>query len=53
MQIIPFKREDWEMDLVYRTSEEILAKHMETANTFRTPDGGVYKKKFWSKRKYQ
>ncbi len=53
MQIIPFKRDDWEMDLVFRTAEEILQKHKETADTFRSPDGGVYKKKFWSKRKYQ
>ena len=53
MQIIPFKREDWEMELEYKTSQEILFKQKETADFFRTPDGGVYKKKIWSKRKYQ
>ena len=53
VQIIPFKREDWEMDLALHTQEELLARHKESADTFRKIDGGVYKKSFWTRRKYK
>jgi len=53
LQIIPFKREDWNSELIYHDAREIARMTMETAETFRTPEGGVYKKKFWSRRKYR
>lgn len=53
IQIIPFKREDWESDYVLHTPGEIMERHAWTAKTFRTKDGGVYKKSFWSRRKYK
>lgn len=53
LQIIPFKREDWESEIVFHTFSEIIEKDRKTADTFRTSEGGVYKKLFWSKRKYK
>ena len=53
VQIIPFKRDDWEMDLKMHTPEEILERHKKSADTFRIPDGGIYKKSFWTRRKYK
>lgn len=53
IQIIPFKREDWEMDLKFYTPKELHDKYTETYKTFRKPEGGVYKKLFWSRRKYK
>jgi hypothetical protein len=53
LQVIPFKREDWEMSIEFHTLHEIIKKTQETSETFRTPEGGVYKKNFWSRRKYK
>jgi hypothetical protein len=53
VQIIPFKRDDWEMSLKLHSSEELLERHKQSADTFRKPDGGVYKKSFWTRRKYK
>ena len=53
VQIIPFKREDWESKIQLHNQEEILERFMKSSNSFRTVDGGEYKKKFWSRRKYK
>jgi hypothetical protein len=53
LQIIPFKRDDWESEIIFHTGPEIFKKHKETSDTFRTPEGGVYKKDFWHRRKYK
>lgn len=53
LQIIPFRREDWEMQEIYYPMGEIYKKHQESSETFRTKEGGVYKRLFWSKRKYK
>jgi hypothetical protein len=53
VQIIPFKREDWKMELKMHNQEEIVERFINQGKTFRTPEGEVYKKKFWSRRKYQ
>lgn len=53
LQIIPFKREDWEMDPQFHTLKEIDVMYKEVAKIFRKPEGGVYKKLFWSRRKYK
>jgi hypothetical protein len=52
VQIIPFKREDWEMEIKNHTYEEMYQRHMIAANLLRTKDGGEYKKNMWSKKKY-
>ena len=53
IQIIPFKREDWESEIKLHNQEEILERFMKSSNSFRTINGGEYKKKFWSRRKYK
>lgn len=53
LQIIPFKREDWESEMIFHTPQDIAKKTRETSDIFRTTEGGVYKKLFWSKRKYK
>jgi hypothetical protein len=52
-QIIPFKREDWEMDFELYTQEEITNRHKRSKEVFRTPEGGGYKKHVWSRKKYK
>lgn len=52
IQIIPFKREDWEMEIKLHDHEEIYDRHMYQAKIYRTKDGGAYKQKTWSKKKY-
>jgi hypothetical protein len=53
LQIIPFKREDWESEMIFHSPMDIFKKTQQTSDLFRTSEGGVYKKLFWSKRKYQ
>lgn len=53
LQMIPFKRDDWEMEIITYKPEEIFKKHRENAKIFRTEEGGVYKKLFWTRRKYK
>lgn len=53
MQIFPFKREDWEAEYIVHSPKEIMERHKYTVDTFRTKEGGVYKKSFWSRRKYK
>jgi hypothetical protein len=52
-QIIPFKREDWESEEKMYTQEEILERHQYQANKFRVPEGGAYKRKVWSRKRYE
>ena len=53
LQIIPFKRDDWEAEYIHHSPTEIHNRTIENSNKFRTVEGGVYKKYFWSKRKYK
>ncbi len=53
-QIIPFKREHWLAE--YDTdisAEEIDAKNRANAEKYRRPNGGVYFREVWERRKYQ
>ena len=52
VQIIPFKREDWEKEIINHTYEEMYERHMLGGELMRTKDGGEYKKNMWSKKKY-
>lgn len=53
-QIIPFKREHWKSEFdVSLTQEEMEAKNQENSAKFRKPDGGIYQKEVWERRKYQ
>jgi len=53
-QIIPFKREHWvsEVDCSLNT-DQIIAKHDANSAKYRQPDGGVYQREVWERRKYQ
>lgn len=51
-QIIPFKRENWEMQIKLESKTEINSRMHKIIKTFRVPGGGVYKNKFWQKKKY-
>jgi hypothetical protein len=53
VQIIPFKREDWESEEQMYTISEIYERHNYQAKKFRVPEGGAYKKKVWSRKRYE
>lgn len=53
VQILPFKREDWEMQIKHHNYQEILKRHQDQAQLYRTKDGGQYKKFTWSRKKYE
>ena len=53
LQILPFKRENWEHEIDILNQSDIYGKMVENANFYRQPDGGVYKNKVWSRREYR
>jgi hypothetical protein len=53
MQILPFKREDWQHEIQIQEKEEIYNKMVDNMKFYRQPDGGIYKNKIWSKREYR
>ena len=52
-QIIPFKREDWDSDIIIESPNNLHKKNQENSNKYRVKDGGVYKNEVWSKRVYE
>lgn len=52
VQIIPFKREDWELDKVMHSQEDIIQRHSDQASKFRIPEGGAYKKSIWKRKNF-
>jgi len=53
-QIIPFKREHWVSEVVVSlTFQEMKAKNLENSAKYRKPDGGIYQKEVWERRKYE
>ena len=52
MQILPFKRENWEQKIEILNQSEIYGKIVDNAKFYRQPDGGIYKNKVWSRREY-
>jgi hypothetical protein len=52
-QMMPFKREDWTSEYVKEPGLYIAKKNMENSKKYRVPDGGVYLKDVWEKRKYE
>ena len=53
-QIIPFRREHWESEFeTSLTPEEIQARNEANSRQFRQPDGGVYLRDVWERRKYE
>jgi hypothetical protein len=53
-QIIPFKREHWESEIdVSLDAAAMAAKSKANAAKYRKPDGGVYQREVWERRKYE
>lgn len=52
-QVIPIKRESWQSEYIYHDDKEIYKRFEDTANRFRKPFGGIYKKEIWSKKIYE
>jgi len=53
LQVLPFKRENWDHQIDILDQSEIYNKMVDNVNFYRQPDGGVYKNKIWSKREYK
>jgi hypothetical protein len=53
MQILPFKREDWDHNIEVLNQNQIYDKMMNNMKFYRQPDGGIYKNKVWSRREYK
>lgn len=53
LQVIPFKRENWEHNIEILDQSKIYDKMVDNANFYRQPDGGIYKSKVWTRREYK
>lgn len=53
LQLIPFKREDWEMEIKYYNYSEILDRHQFQADLYRKKEGGQYKKFTWKRKRFE
>lgn len=53
LQILPFKREDWENKIEEIDQSSAYDELMSNRQFYRQPDGGVYKNKIWSRREYK
>jgi hypothetical protein len=53
-QIMPFRREHWQAETdVSLMQPEMSAKNVANSAKFRKPDGGIYLRDVWERRKYQ
>ena len=53
IQVLPFKRENWEHKIDLLDQSEIYDKMVKNMQFYRKPDGGVYKNNVWSRREYK
>jgi hypothetical protein len=51
-QMIPFKRDNWESEVIIEDPSTLYKKNMENSKKYRVPNGGVYKNQVWEKRTY-
>lgn len=52
-QVIPIKRENWNSEYIYHDEDNIYNRFNETANMYRKPFGGIYKRSTWIKKEYE
>lgn len=52
-QLIPFKREDWSSDIELEDPDLMYSKNVENFKKYRIPNGGVYQKDVWQRRRYE
>jgi len=51
---LPFKRENWQAEFDDSIEyEKLVEKNMKNSEKYRVPNGGVYQKKVWERRKYE
>jgi hypothetical protein len=53
MQVLPFKRENWEHEIEIPDQSTMYDKVVNNMKFYRKPDGGVYQNKVWSRREYK
>lgn len=51
-QMIPFKREDWDSEYKFEDAMSIMKHNMSNRLIYRKPDGGIYQRDVWERRKY-
>jgi hypothetical protein len=52
-QLIPFKREDWSSSVELEDPDLMYVKNIENFKKYRVPNGGVYQKDVWQRRRYE
>lgn len=53
-QILPFKRENWTSEIDVELDHEAMFKiNYENSAKYRQPDGGIYQREIWERRKYE
>ena len=53
-QILPFKRDHWESEIDTSISpQDMMEKNRLNSEKYRQPDGGIYIKEVWERRKYE
>lgn len=53
VQIFPFKREDWDSEIIIEDPKKLHIKNYKNSKKYRVKDGGVYKNQDWEKRTYE
>lgn len=52
MQLLPFKRDDWESEYTELDEKQIVRRNLKNSRKYRKPNGGVYLNETWHRRKY-
>lgn len=53
VQMIPFKRDNWESEFNIISPNVIVHKNIANSKIYRKPNGGIYKNKIWEQRTYK
>lgn len=52
-QIIPFQRENWKSEIFFENPAVMGMKNFENSLKYRKPNGGIYQRDVWQRRKYE
>lgn len=52
VQLLPFKRDDWDSETVVLDEKQIVRRNLKNSKIFRKPNGGVYLNEIWHRRRY-
>jgi hypothetical protein len=53
VQVIPFKREDWNSEIKFYNQGEMIKRHKRNTAMYRVRKGGIYKRFTWKPKKYE